>query len=110
LHTKETVLRPGVAGGLVGAGESAGLAGFLFPVETLARWLTTRYHNETVNVAVLGAVGYLSYKNWNLPRWDRQTVSSVVVGLVALSAAEGWVLGRLGGTGGTYSGTDRKPF
>jgi hypothetical protein len=57
--------------------------------------LTTRYHNETVNVAVLGAVGYLSYKNWNLPRWDRQTVSSVVVGLVALSAAEGWVLGRL---------------
>jgi hypothetical protein len=38
LHTKETVLRPGVAGGLVGAGESAGLGGFLFPVETLARW------------------------------------------------------------------------
>jgi hypothetical protein len=63
LHTKETVLRPGVAGGLVGA----------------------------VNVAVLGAVGYFSYKNWNLPRWDRQTVSSVVVGLIALSAAEGYV-------------------
>jgi multisubunit Na+/H+ antiporter MnhB subunit len=57
------VLRPGVAGGLVGV----------------------------VNVAVLSAIGYLSYKHWNLPRWDRQTVSSVVVGLVALSAAEGYL-------------------
>ena len=60
LQTKEVILRPKVAGGLAGA----------------------------VNLAVLGTVGYFSYKNWNQP-WDRRTVSAVVVGLLGLSGLEG---------------------
>ncbi|CAD6572814.1 MAG: hypothetical protein TREMPRED_000637 [Tremellales sp. Tagirdzhanova-0007] len=61
LQAKEVVLRPGVAGGLVGA----------------------------VNVAVLGTVSYFSYKNWNQP-WDRRVISAVTVGLLGLSGLEGW--------------------
>ncbi|KAK8850527.1 hypothetical protein IAR55_004445 [Kwoniella newhampshirensis] len=61
LQAKEVVLRPQVAGGLVGA----------------------------VNVAILGAVGYFSYKNWNQP-WDRRTVSTVAIGLLGLSGLEGY--------------------
>merc|ERR1712232_27092 len=53
LQAKEVILRPGVAGGL---------AGFF-------------------NLAVLGTVGYFSYKNWNHP-WDRRVVSAVAVGLL----------------------------
>lgn len=61
LQAKEVVLRPQVAGGLVGA----------------------------FNLAVIGTVGYFSYKNWNQP-WDRRVVSAVSVGLLGLSGLEGW--------------------
>ncbi|OCF33686.1 hypothetical protein I317_02494 [Kwoniella heveanensis CBS 569] len=61
LQAKEVILRPQVAGGLVGA----------------------------VNVAILGALGYFSYKNWNQP-WDRRTVSAISVGLLGLSGLEGY--------------------
>jgi len=61
LRTKDVVLRPGVFGGLAG----------------------------TLNLAVLGALGYVSYQNWDRP-WDRRTVSAVSVGLLALSGLEGW--------------------
>lgn len=61
LEAKERILRPQVAGGLVGA----------------------------VNVAVLGTVGYFAYQNWNRP-WDRNVVSAVTVGLLGLSGLEGW--------------------
>ncbi|WWD20712.1 hypothetical protein CI109_105188 [Kwoniella shandongensis] len=61
LQAKEVILRPQVAGGLVGA----------------------------VNVAILGAVGYFSYKNWN-QQWDQRTVSAVAVGLLGLSGLEGY--------------------
>ncbi|WVQ85945.1 hypothetical protein IAT38_008113 [Cryptococcus sp. DSM 104549] len=61
LHAKEVILRPQVAGGLVGA----------------------------LNVAILGAVGYVSYKHWN-ERWDQRTVSAVAVGLLGLSGLEGY--------------------
>ncbi|GFZ48069.1 hypothetical protein JCM24511_05817 [Saitozyma sp. JCM 24511] len=61
LQAKEVILRPQVAGGLVGA----------------------------FNLAVIGAVGYVSYRHWNQP-WDRRIVSSVAVGLLGLSGLEGW--------------------
>nr|ODN89923.1 hypothetical protein L203_01840 [Cryptococcus depauperatus CBS 7841] len=61
LHAKEVILRPQVAGGLVGA----------------------------INVAILGTVGYMSYKNWNRP-WDRQVMGAVAAGLVGLSGIEGY--------------------
>jgi len=61
MQTKEVVLRPQVAGGLVGA----------------------------FNLAVLSTVGYFSYKHWNHP-WDRNVVSAVTVGLLGLSGLEGW--------------------
>jgi hypothetical protein len=60
LQAKERVLRPQVAGGLVGA----------------------------LNLAVLSTVGYFSYKHWNQP-WDRKIVSAVTVGLLGLSGLEG---------------------
>jgi Tfp pilus assembly protein PilE len=41
-----------------------------------------------VNVAILGTVGYFSYKHWSQP-WDRRTVSAVTVGLLGLSGLEG---------------------
>jgi hypothetical protein len=41
-----------------------------------------------VNLAVIGTVGYFSYKHWNQP-WDRRTVSAVTVGLLGLSGLEG---------------------
>ncbi|RSH85310.1 hypothetical protein EHS25_005117 [Saitozyma podzolica] len=61
LQAKEVILRPQVAGGLVGA----------------------------FNLAIIGAVGYVSYRHWNQP-WDRRIVSSVAVGLLGLSGLEGW--------------------
>ena len=44
--------------------------------------------DDAVNLAVLGTVGYFSYKNWNHP-WDRRVVSAVAVGLLGLSGLEG---------------------
>jgi hypothetical protein len=41
-----------------------------------------------VNLAVIGAVGFVSYRHWNQP-WDRRIVSSVAVGLLGLSGLEG---------------------
>ncbi|WVR08541.1 hypothetical protein IAU60_005596 [Kwoniella sp. DSM 27419] len=61
VQAREVILRPQIAGGLVGA----------------------------VNVAILGAVGYLSYKNWN-QTWDNRTVSAVAIGLIGLSGLEGY--------------------
>jgi len=61
LEAKERILRPQVASGLVGA----------------------------LNLAILGTVGYFSYKHWNQP-WDRRVVSAVTVGLLGLSGLEGW--------------------
>ncbi|OWZ36602.1 hypothetical protein C343_00700 [Cryptococcus neoformans C23] len=61
LQAKEVILRPKVAGGLVGA----------------------------LNLAVLGSVGYFSYKNWN-KIWDPRIVLGVAAGLVALSGVEGY--------------------
>jgi len=58
-----TIVRPGVMGGMLGL----------------------------VNTAILGAVGYYSYINWNRPRWDRNIVSAVSVGLFSLTAVEGYV-------------------
>ncbi|ESK85241.1 hypothetical protein Moror_11388 [Moniliophthora roreri MCA 2997] len=60
-YAKEHLLRPGVLGGLVGI----------------------------VNAAVLGAVGYFSYINWDKPTWDRRVVSAVSVGLLTLWGGEG---------------------
>lgn len=61
LRAKEIILRPGVAGGMLGA----------------------------LNLAVLGTVGYFAHQNWNKPTWDRRLVSGVTFGLISLSAAEG---------------------
>jgi len=61
VNARELILRPGVAGGLLGA----------------------------VNVAVLGAVGYLGYNNWDKRVWDRKIVAGIVSGLISLSAVEG---------------------
>ncbi|KAK7035243.1 hypothetical protein VNI00_012010 [Paramarasmius palmivorus] len=55
------LMRPGVLGGLLGL----------------------------VNVGVLGAVGYLSYSNWDRPRWDKRIVSAISVGLLTLWGGEG---------------------
>ncbi|KAI1795497.1 hypothetical protein LXA43DRAFT_970433 [Ganoderma leucocontextum] len=61
---REHFLRPGVLGGLL----------------------------SVLNAGVLGAVGYLSYTNWNKPTWDKRVVSAVSVGLLTLWGSEGYVL------------------
>lgn len=65
LQAKEVILRPGVAGGLVGI----------------------------FNIAVLGTVGYFANKHWNDRVWDRKIVGGIAAGLMALSGLEG-VLGQ----------------
>ncbi|KJA29075.1 hypothetical protein HYPSUDRAFT_33597 [Hypholoma sublateritium FD-334 SS-4] len=59
---REQILRPGVLGGFVGL----------------------------VNAAVLGAVGYISFQNWNRT-WDKRTVSAVSLGLLTLWGGEGFI-------------------
>jgi hypothetical protein len=43
---------------------------------------------RTVNVGVLGIVGYLAYTNWKRPSWDRRIVSATSAGLIALWGTE----------------------
>ena len=43
----------------------------------------------SVNTAIVGTVGYLSYKHWKAPYWDRKVVSAVSVGLLTLWTGEG---------------------
>ncbi|BEI81427.1 hypothetical protein CcaverHIS002_0205870 [Cutaneotrichosporon cavernicola] len=62
LQTKEVILRPNVAGGLVGI----------------------------LNIGVLGTVAYFAYRDWNKP-WDHQVVAGVTAGLLALSGIEGYL-------------------
>ncbi|KAJ7703316.1 hypothetical protein B0H17DRAFT_1042690 [Mycena rosella] len=61
-HAREQILRPGTLGGIVGL----------------------------INVAILGAVGYLSYENWDRS-WDRRFVSAVSAALLTLSVGEGFL-------------------
>jgi len=61
-HVREQILRPGTLGGLVGV----------------------------INLAILGAIGYFSYENWNRA-WDRRTVSVISAGLLTLSIGEGFL-------------------
>lgn len=44
------------------------------------------------NVAILGAVGYFSYVNWNEPKWGLRTISTVSVGLLTLAGSEPFLL------------------
>jgi ElaB/YqjD/DUF883 family membrane-anchored ribosome-binding protein len=62
LQAKEVILRPNVAGGLVGI----------------------------LNVGILTTVGYFAHKEWNRP-WDHQIVAGVTAGLLALSGLEGYL-------------------
>ncbi|KAJ6557191.1 hypothetical protein B0H10DRAFT_2121020 [Mycena sp. CBHHK59/15] len=61
-QAREHILRPGTLGGLVGV----------------------------VNLAIIGAVSYFSYTNWDKPAWDRRVVSAVSAGLLTLWSGEGW--------------------
>ncbi|KAG1742856.1 hypothetical protein EDB19DRAFT_1907339 [Suillus lakei] len=63
---REHVFRPGVLGGLVGL----------------------------VNTAILGAVGYYSYANWNKPKWNRDVVTAVSFSLLTLWGGEGYLAER----------------
>lgn len=43
---------------------------------------------RTVNVGVLGIVGYFAYANWKRPSWDGRVVSATSAGLIALWGSE----------------------
>lgn len=45
----------------------------------------------TVNVGVLGTLGYFSYLHWDEPIWDRRYLAAVTAGLLAFFAGEGCV-------------------
>ncbi|KAI0094650.1 hypothetical protein BDY19DRAFT_988466 [Irpex rosettiformis] len=63
---KENLLRPGILGGLVGV----------------------------LNTAILGTVGFYSYRHWDSRQWDRRIVSAVSVGLLTLWTGEGYLVER----------------
>lgn len=74
----EHVFRPGVLGGLVGLGQRR---------TYFARLL--KVHTPQANTAILGAVGYYSYANWDKPKWNRDVVTAVSLGLLTLWSGEG---------------------
>ena len=43
----------------------------------------------TVNVGVLGTLGYFSYLHWDEPVWDRRYVAALTAGLLTFFAGEG---------------------
>ena len=45
----------------------------------------------TVNVGILGTLGYFSYLHWDEPVWDRRHVATVTAGLLAFFMGEGCV-------------------
>ncbi|TFK22602.1 hypothetical protein FA15DRAFT_706253 [Coprinopsis marcescibilis] len=65
----------------------------------LARWIDECVHEPTVqhalvatvNAAVAGTVGYLTYRNWDRP-WNHRSVSAIVVGVLGLAGLDGYVL------------------
>ena len=65
-RTKEVVLRPKVAGGILGG----------------------------LNLAVLGTLGYTTYTHWNEPVFTKRTISYVSVGLLSWFGLQGWAVER----------------
>jgi hypothetical protein len=53
-----------------------------------APWKVLVSSNQTVNVGVIGTLGYFAYTRQNQP-WDRRIVGSAVAGTLALFGAEG---------------------
>lgn len=84
-RTKEVVLRPKVAGGLLGVG-------------------TYLHHNSVgfnkliniplVNVAVLGTLGYTVYTHWDLDVFTKKNVSIATIGLITWFSAQGFAVER----------------
>jgi hypothetical protein len=88
VNARELILRPGVAGGLLGAVNvavlSAGESG-LFSSTTSVPLVSPYWSNLSVRLPV----GYLGYQNWDRRVWDRKIVAGIVSGLISLSAVEG---------------------
>jgi hypothetical protein len=51
-------------------------------------FVTEEPSKQTVNVGVIGTLGYFAYTRQNQP-WDRRIVGSAVAGTLALFGAEG---------------------
>lgn len=79
-YSREHLLRPGVLGGIVGAGESSCCS------DDQAH---QRMLDAPVNVGILGGVWYIAFANWDKPHWDRRLVSMISVSLFTLWAGEG---------------------
>ena len=76
-------------------GDSVGLSGFVSHLFLLANKRHTINLLGTVNVSVLGIVGYLAYTNWKRPSWDKRVVSATSAGLIALWGTEMLVFATL---------------
>jgi hypothetical protein len=91
VNARELILRPGVAGGVLGAVNVAVLGAGecrrrrLRMVRTV---LVSIFAYSTPRV-YLPSVGYLGYNNWDKRVWDRKIVAGIVSGLISLSAVEG---------------------
>lgn len=69
------------------SGGLSGIVGLCKPICFYAHAANTNLL-RTVNVGVLGIVGYLAYTNWKRPSWDRRVVSATSAGLIALWGTE----------------------
>jgi hypothetical protein len=78
-QTKEIVLRPGVFGGILGVGTF------------ISSWIYICTDCFSVNIGILGGLGYVGYTHWNEPVWDRRYVAGITAGTFALFAGQGLV-------------------
>jgi len=54
----------------------------------------TLFYKHFLNTAILGAVGYYSYANWDKPKWNRDVVTAVSLGILTLWGGEGYLAER----------------
>jgi hypothetical protein len=83
-RSKEVILRPKFAGGVLGVGA--------YRSQHMHLWTTTNM--LPVNVAVLGTLGYTVYTHWDLDVFTKKNVSIATIGLITWFSAQGWAVER----------------
>ena len=77
-HLSEQIMRPQFLGILVGISNPS----CILPVQMYTQVI------PLVNLATMGAVGYLATASWK-KKWDRRVVSAISIGLLTMAGGEG---------------------